>query len=87
MVHFCHGYKDIVELWHSIPQGKDPYHHIWDLACVSISYGYQYHISDIKEYIKEKHESEYVSITQEKLDRKDISFVRETIYDKYELIN
>ena len=46
-----------------------------------------HHISDIKEHIKEKHQSEYVSITHGKLDRKDENFVKETIYEKDELFN
>ena len=46
-----------------------------------------YHISDIKEHIKEKHESEYVSKTHGKLDRKYMNFVKETIYEKEELFN
>ena len=46
-----------------------------------------HHISDIKKHIEEKHWSEYVSITHGKLDRKDVNFVKETIYEKEELIN
>ena len=41
----------------------------------------------MREHIKEKHESEYVSITHGKLDRKDTNFVKETIYEKDELFN
>ena len=44
-------------------------------------------IRDIKKHIEEKHGSEYVSITHGKLDRKDVNFVKETIYEKDELIN
>ena len=44
-------------------------------------------ISDIKEHIKEKHDSEYVNIYHGKLDRKDENYVKQTSYDKDELFN
>ena len=46
-----------------------------------------HHISDVREHIKEKHESKFVSITHAKLDRKDKNFVKETRYRKEELFN
>ena len=44
-------------------------------------------ISDIREHIKEKHESEYINITHGKIDRKDKDYVKETRYRKDELFN
>ena len=47
-----------------------------------------FNISDIKEHIKNKHDSDrYVSITHGKLDRKDENYVKETSYDKDKLFN
>ena len=46
-----------------------------------------HHISDVREHIKEKHESKFVSIIHAKLDRKDKNFVKETRYRKEELFN
>ena len=44
-------------------------------------------ISDIKAHIKEKHDSEYLTIYHGKLDRKDSNYVKQTSYDKDELYN
>ena len=46
-----------------------------------------HHISDVREHIKEKHESTFVTITHAKLDRKDKDFVKETRYRKDELFS
>ena len=46
-----------------------------------------HHISDVRKHIREKHESEYVSITHGKLDRKDKNFVKETRYRKEQLLD
>ena len=46
-----------------------------------------YTISDIRDHIKDKHESDYVFITHGKLDRKDENYVKETSYEKDKLLN
>ena len=46
-----------------------------------------YTISDIKEHIKNKHDSEYITITHGKLDRKDENYVKQTDYGKDDLFN
>ena len=46
-----------------------------------------HHISDIREHIAEKHQSEYVTITHGKLDRKDANYVKQTNYSKDKLFD